>query len=140
MLWTTSVLRPPRRFTTEVMPRLQRLTSETRKAPSMNTFVPIASHSPRAAVGPYIHPARHGDVQGGSGSVATGPASVDLNNANRPADTCDGFSEVNRSFASPFEPRVPARATVAAAALPKGARHEIEAIAAVPSSSSRSRS
>ena len=106
----------------------------------MNTFVPISSHGARAAVDPYIHPVRHGDVQDCSGWVATGPASVDLTNGDRPADICDGFSEVDRLFVSPFEGRVPARATVAAADASEGARDEIEAIPAVPSSSSRSRS
>jgi 2-iminobutanoate/2-iminopropanoate deaminase len=44
------------------------------------------------------------------------------------------FSEVNAVYASYFDAAPPARATIQVAALPKGARVEIDAIAYAPSS------
>jgi 2-iminobutanoate/2-iminopropanoate deaminase len=43
----------------------------------------------------------------------------------------DDFAEVNESYAKFFGPKPPARATVGVAALPKGARVEIDCIARV---------
>ncbi|MFZ1888984.1 MAG: RidA family protein [Candidatus Binataceae bacterium] len=47
------------------------------------------------------------------------------------------FDLVNRIYGEHFEPPFPARSTVQAAALPRGARIEIEVIAMKPPSSSR---
>lgn len=115
------------------------------------------------AVGPYVHAVRHGDTLYCSGSLPLDPASGELDNASLATETTrsltnlqavcaaggtdlgfalrltvfttnlDGFSEINEAYASIFADQAPARTTVGVAALPKGARVEVDAIVAIPS-------
>ncbi|MDQ6525120.1 Rid family detoxifying hydrolase [Nocardioides sp. LHD-245] len=122
---------------------------------------PIVSDAAPAAVGPYVHAVRHGDVLYCSGSLPLDPATGELDNADLAAETrrslanleavcasagtsldralrmtiyttrLDGFAEINEVYAGAFPGNVPARTTVGVAALPKDARVEIDAIVAI---------
>lgn len=119
-----------------------------------------ASAAP-AAIGPYVHAIRHGDVVYCSGSIALDPetgeldggslgdetrgclrnlqivcaaAGTDLRHALRMTIyTTDlaGFAEINEAYGEVVGDLPPARVTVGVDALPKGARVEIDAIVAV---------
>ncbi|WP_436702371.1 RidA family protein [Nocardioides sp. BYT-33-1] len=127
----------------------------------MPTPQPIVSDAAPAAVGPYVHAVRHGDVLYCSGSLPLDPATGELDNADLAAETrrslanletvcasagtsleralrmtiyttrLDGFAEINEAYAAAFPGSVPARTTVGVAALPKDARVEIDAIVAI---------
>lgn len=131
----------------------------------MSTITPVVSDAAPEAVGPYVHAVRHGDVLYCSGSLPLDPASGVLDDADLAAETrrslanlqavcasagtslehalrmtifttrLDGFAEINDAYAAGFPGHVPARTTVGVAALPKGARVEIDAIVAIPGSS-----
>lgn len=59
----------------------------------MTTPSPVNSAAAPAAIGPYVHGVRHGDVLYCSGSLPLDPASGDLDNA-------DLASETNRALAN----------------------------------------
>jgi 2-iminobutanoate/2-iminopropanoate deaminase len=112
----------------------------------MPTPQPIVSEAAPAAVGPYVHAVRHGDVLYCSGSLPLDPATGELleavcASAGTSLDRAlrmtifttrlDGFAEINEAYAGAFPGNVPARTTVGVAALPKDARVEIDAIVAI---------
>ena len=113
------------------------------------------------AIGPYSHAVRHADVIYCSGALPLDPASGELVEASLAAATerclrnlaavCEAagtdlgqalrltvyttelsaFAEINQAYAAFFESEPPARVAVGVAALPKGARVEIDAVVAV---------
>ncbi|TYL51715.1 RidA family protein [Nocardioides sp. BGMRC 2183] len=125
--------------------------------------IPISAHDAPAAIGPYVHAVRHGDLLFCSGSLPLDPATgelrndslaqeaeaslqnlqavcaaagTDLTNALRmTVYTTDlgGFAEINEAYAAFFASWAPARTTIGVAALPRDARVEIDAIVALPS-------
>jgi reactive intermediate/imine deaminase len=128
-----------------------------------STRAAIATSMAPAAVGPYSQAVRVGDLVFCSGQIPLDPAtgalvvgdfaaqarrvldnlSAVLNEAGLGmkdvvrstiylADLGD-FAEANRVYAEYFTPPYPARSTIQAAALPKGARVEIDVIAVLPS-------
>ncbi len=114
-----------------------------------------------AAIGPYSHAVRGGDVLYCSGQIPIDPASGEIESGSLAAETAQclrnlaavcaaagselgralrltiyttelsGFAEINEAYAEFFTDEPPARAAVGVAALPKGARVEIDAIVAV---------
>ena len=123
----------------------------------------VVSPDAPAAVGPYVHAVRHGDVLYCSGSLPLDPATGALDNGSLAAETkrslanlaavcasagtdlsrvlrttiytthLDGFAEINDAYGEAFPGDVPARTTVGVVSLPKGARVEIDAIVAIVS-------
>jgi 2-iminobutanoate/2-iminopropanoate deaminase len=121
---------------------------------------PITAPNAPAAVGPYSQAVRHGDLIYCSGALPLDPGSGDLVDSSLAAETeqclcniaavceaagtelgralrltiftteLDGFGEINVAYEQFFPSDPPARVTVGAAALPKGARVEIDAIVA----------
>lgn len=119
----------------------------------------IDAGSAPAAIGPYSHAVRHGDVVYCSGQIPLDP-SGDLVTDSRAAETtrclqnlaavCEAagtdltrtiratiyttdlgsFAEINEAYGEFFAASPPARAAVGVAELPKGARVEIDAIVA----------
>ncbi len=115
-----------------------------------------------APVGPYVHAIRAGELLFCSGQVGLDPKSGELAGVTASEQTgrclenlaavCDAggttlghavrltvyltdigdFHEVNEVYASFFESDPPARVAVAVAALPLGARVEIDAVVALP--------
>jgi 2-iminobutanoate/2-iminopropanoate deaminase len=113
-----------------------------------------------AAVGPYSHATLHGGVLYCSGSLPLDPETGELANESLASETTQslrnleavcraagtglsrtlrttiyttdlgGFAEINEAYGAFFPTAPPARATVGVAALPKGARVEIDAIVA----------
>jgi 2-iminobutanoate/2-iminopropanoate deaminase len=127
----------------------------------MTARTPIdADHAP-AAIGPYSHAVRHGDVLYCSGVLPVDPTSDEIVATSVGAETvqclrnleavCDAagtslartlratiyttrlerFAEINEAYGSFFGDAPPARAAVGVAALPKGVNVEIDAIVAV---------
>ena len=124
--------------------------------------VAIATKAAPAAVGPYSQAVRVGDLVFCSGQIPLDPATGALvegdfaAQARRVLDNLSAvlreaglgmkdvvrstiyladladFAEVNRVYAEYFTPPYPARSTIQAAALPKGARVEIDVIAVAP--------
>jgi 2-iminobutanoate/2-iminopropanoate deaminase len=114
-----------------------------------------------AAVGPYSHAVRHGDTLYCSGALPLDPASGTLVTSSLGDETTqclenlaavcraagtelgqalrltifttqlEGFEEINAAYARFFPAEPPARAAIGVAALPKGARVEIDAVVAV---------
>jgi 2-iminobutanoate/2-iminopropanoate deaminase len=114
-----------------------------------------------AAIGPYSHAVRGGDVLYCSGQIPIDPASGEMESGSLGAETAQclrnlaavcaaagselgralrltiyttelgAFAEINEAYAEFFDEEPPARAAVGVAALPKGARVEIDAIVAV---------
>lgn len=114
-----------------------------------------------AAIGPYSHAVRHGDVLYCSGALPLDPESEELVTDSRGAETtrclrnlaavCEAagtdlgqalrltvhmtelsaFAEINEAYAAFFESEPPARVAVGVAELPKGAGVEIDAVVAV---------
>jgi 2-iminobutanoate/2-iminopropanoate deaminase len=114
-----------------------------------------------AAIGPYSHAVRYGDVLYCSGALPLDPESCELVTASRAAETarclrnlaavCEAagtdlgqalrvtvyttelsaFAEINEAYAVFFETEPPARVAVGVGELPKGARVEIDAVVAV---------
>jgi 2-iminobutanoate/2-iminopropanoate deaminase len=126
----------------------------------MNERTPITAPDAPAAVGPYSHAVRYGDVLYCSGALPLEPDSGEPIDASLAGETeqclrnlaavCDaagtqlgrtiratiyttnleGFNEINDAYARFFPQDPPARAAVGVAALPKGVRVEIDAIVA----------
>lgn len=126
----------------------------------MTQRTPITAPNAPAAVGPYSQAVRHGDLIYCSGALPLDPGSGDLVDSSLAAETeqclrnlaavceaagtelgralrltvftteLDGFGEINAAYEQFFPSEPPARVTVGAAALPKGARVEIDAIVA----------
>lgn len=122
----------------------------------------IAAPDAPAAIGPYSHAVRHGDVLYCSGALPVDPASGALEGASPAAATerclrnlvavCEGagtelrhalrltvyttelerFAEINEAYGAFFPSEPPARVAIGAAALPKGALVEIDAVVAIP--------
>lgn len=120
----------------------------------------ITADAAPAAIGPYSHAVRHRDVLYCSGALPLDPEGEELVTDSLGAETerclrnlaaiceaaateltqalrltiyttdLDGFAEINQAYGAFFADRPPARVTVGVAALPKGARVEIDAIVA----------
>ena len=120
---------------------------------------PVLSENAPAPIGPYSQAVRAGSELFCSGQIALDPASGQLVGEDAAAQArqalqnlgavlqaggmtyadvvkttiflidMQDFAAVNEAYAASFEGAKPARSTVAVAALPKGARVEIEAIA-----------
>lgn len=114
-----------------------------------------------AAIGPYSHAVRHGDVLYCSGALPLDPADGTLVTSSPAAETIRcldnlravcraagteleqalrvtvyttrlaSFAEINEAYSAYFRTAPPARVTVGVAELPKGASVEIDAIVAV---------
>ena len=123
---------------------------------------PIQTDDAPAAIGPYNQAIQHGELLFCSGQVPLDPASGELLSESLGAETSlclrnleavcraagttlqralrltiyttdlDAFTEINEAYGSFFTGEPPARAAVGVAALPKGARVEIDAVVAVP--------
>jgi 2-iminobutanoate/2-iminopropanoate deaminase len=113
------------------------------------------------AIGPYSHAVRHGDTLYCSGALPLDPATGELIEDSLGAATgqclrnlaavceaagaeltdaarltvyttqLEGFAEINEAYAAFFPSAPPARVAIGAAALPKGARVEIDAVVAI---------
>ena len=128
----------------------------------MTANQPIHSDQAPDAIGPYSQAVRVGDTVYLSGQIPLDPATMELVNGDIEVQTrrvfdnlvavmrsaggslgnivkltiylvdLEQFARVNTIMAEYFEPPFPSRATVAVAALPKGAPVEVEAIAHLP--------
>ena len=122
----------------------------------------VRTQNAPAAIGPYSQAVRSGDLLFVSGQIPLDPEKGELVQSSIEDEThrvmknlgavleaggaslasvvkttiylvdMNDFAKVNGVYGSYFESDPPARGTVAVAALPKGARVEIEAIARVP--------
>jgi 2-iminobutanoate/2-iminopropanoate deaminase len=122
---------------------------------------PVQTDQAPAAIGPYNQAIRYGELLFCSGQVPLDPASGELQSESLGAETrlclrnleavcraagttlqralrltiyttdLGGFAEINDAYGEFFIGEPPARAAVGVAALPKGARVEIDAIVAV---------
>jgi 2-iminobutanoate/2-iminopropanoate deaminase len=127
----------------------------------MSQRVPITAADAPAAIGPYSHAIRHGDLLYCSGAIPIEPGSGEVVDSSRGAETeqclrnlaavceaagtelrktvratiyttdLDDFPEINDAYAGFFPSEPPARVAVGVAALPKGVRVEIDAVVAV---------
>ena len=127
----------------------------------------IAAQDAPAAVGPYSQAIRFGTLVFDSGQIALDPETGELEGDTPAGETrrvmknleavlraagvtladvvkttiylvdIAHYAEVNAAYAEFFPHEAPARATVAVAALPKGARVEIDAIAVTSAKSPR---
>jgi len=125
------------------------------------TREPVTAQSAPEAIGPYVHAIRVGDLLFCSGQIPLDPRTGELTGATAAdqagrclenlAAVCDAagaglgsavkvtiyltdmgdFQAVNEVYGSFFESSPPARVAVGVAALPKGARVEMDAIVAV---------
>jgi 2-iminobutanoate/2-iminopropanoate deaminase len=123
---------------------------------------PIQTDSAPEAIGPYSQAVVHDGVLYCSGQIPLDPATGEAEDSSLGAETTrclrnlegvceaagtalehavrltvyttnlEGFAEINEAYAAFFESDPPARAAVGVAALPKGARVEIDAIVAIP--------
>ena len=123
---------------------------------------PVATDGAPAAIGPYAQAVRQGSLLFCSGQIPLDPASGQVIDGGIEAQTArvldnlaavlaaagggladvvkttvflasmDDFPAMNQVYATYFGAEPPARSTVGVAALPKGARVEIEAIASLP--------
>ena len=128
----------------------------------MTAHQPIHSDQAPDAIGPYSQAVRVGDTVYLSGQIPLDPATMELVNGDIEVQTrrvfdnlvavmhsaggslgnivkltiylvdLEQFARVNTVMTEYFEPPFPSRATVAVAALPKGAPVEVEAIAHLP--------
>ena len=126
----------------------------------MSKRAAITAPGAPAAIGPYSHAVRHGDLVFCSGALPLDPASGELvdGSLGAEAEQClrniaavceaagtelgrvlrttvfttdlDRFAEINAAYETFFPSEPPARAAVGVTALPKGARVEIDAIVA----------
>jgi 2-iminobutanoate/2-iminopropanoate deaminase len=122
---------------------------------------PIHTDEAPEAIGPYSQAIAHDGVLYCSGQIPLDPATGELEDDGLAAETTrclrsleavceasgtslrnalrltiyttqlEAFAELNDAYAAFFESEPPARATVGVAALPKGARVEIDAIVAI---------
>jgi 2-iminobutanoate/2-iminopropanoate deaminase len=123
---------------------------------------PINAPDAPAAVGPYAHAVRHGDLLFCSGQIPLDPRTGELvaGSAADQAGRClenlaavcnaagatlgdairltvyttemTSFSAINEVYESFFESDPPARVAIGVAALPRGAKVEIDAVVAIP--------
>jgi 2-iminobutanoate/2-iminopropanoate deaminase len=123
---------------------------------------PVTASDAPAAIGPYVHAIRAGDLLFCSGQIAIDPRTGDLVGATAAdqagrclenlAAVCAAagatlgdavrltiyltdmasFASVNEVYESFFETDPPARVTIGVAALPRGAKVEIDAVVALP--------
>jgi 2-iminobutanoate/2-iminopropanoate deaminase len=123
---------------------------------------PVTAPDAPAAIGPYVHAVRTGSLLFCSGQIPLDPRTGDLVGATpaEQAGRClenlaavcqaagaslgdavrvtvyvtemGSFSSVNEVYSSFFESDPPARVTVGVAALPRGAKVEIDAVVAIP--------
>jgi 2-iminobutanoate/2-iminopropanoate deaminase len=123
---------------------------------------PVTAQNAPAAIGPYVHAVRAGGLLFCSGQIPLDPRTGDLVGASaaEQAGRClenlaavcqaagtslgnavrmtiyvtdmNAFASVNEVYASFFEHDPPARVTVGVAALPRGAKVEIDAVVAIP--------
>jgi 2-iminobutanoate/2-iminopropanoate deaminase len=121
----------------------------------------VSTDAAPGAIGPYSQAVRHGTLLFCSGQIPLDPATGELVTESLGAETtrclqnleavCHaggtsldralrltvyttelaGFAEINHAYAAFFPDEPPARAAIGVAALPKGARVEIDAIVAV---------
>jgi 2-iminobutanoate/2-iminopropanoate deaminase len=128
---------------------------------SVSARMPIKAPSAPAAVGPYTHAVRHGETLYCSGALPLDPASQELVAGSLAEETTQclrnlsavcaaagtelgralrttiyttdlgGFAEINEAYGAFFRDGPPARVAVGVAALPRGARVEIDAVVAV---------
>jgi 2-iminobutanoate/2-iminopropanoate deaminase len=124
--------------------------------------LPVTAPDAPAAIGPYSHAVRHGDLLFCSGQIPLRPedgtlvddslaaatrqclknlaavceaAGTDLGQALQLtvySTELEGFAAINDAYAEFFGSKPPARAAVGVVALPKGARVEVAGIVAVP--------
>ena len=124
---------------------------------------PVDAPGAPAAVGPYVHAVRAGNLVFCSGQIPLDPASGELvgdtpaeqaarclDNLASVADAAgaslddavritvyltdmDAFASVNDVYAGYFESDPPARVAIAVVALPRGAQVEMDAVLALPS-------
>jgi 2-iminobutanoate/2-iminopropanoate deaminase len=129
-------------------------------SPEMSDRKTITADAAPAAIGPYSHAVEDHGVLYCSGALPLDPASEELvtDSLGAETDRClrnlaavceaagtelaralrmtiyttdlDGFAEINQAYGGFFADSPPARITVGVAALPKGARVEIDAIVA----------
>jgi 2-iminobutanoate/2-iminopropanoate deaminase len=122
----------------------------------------ISAPGAPAAVGPYVHAVRAGNLLFCSGQIPLDPRTGDLVGATPGAQAgrclenlaavcaaagaslgdavkltvyvtdMTSFSEVNEVYESFFESNPPARVAIGVAALPRGAKVEIDAVVALP--------
>lgn len=127
----------------------------------MRQRTPVTAPDAPAAVGPYSHAVRHGDVLYCSGAIPLDPGSDEPVGGSLEAETTqclrnlaavceaagtalgntlratiyttrlDCFAEINEAYGACFPHDQPARAAVGVAALPKGVNVEIDAIVAI---------
>jgi len=125
----------------------------------------VSTNNAPAAIGPYSQAIKAGDFIFLSGQIPIDPSTGVIVNQDIEAETrqvmqnlsgvleaahssfnhvvrstiyltnLDDFAKVNQIYASYFSSTLPARATVQVAALPRGARVEIDCIALVPTHS-----
>ena len=123
---------------------------------------PVNAPDAPAAVGPYVHAVRAGNLLFCSGQIPLDPRTGDIagGSAGAQAGRClenlaavchaagatlgdavrltvyltdmASFAEVNEVYESFFETDPPARVAIAVAALPRGAKVEIDAVVALP--------
>jgi 2-iminobutanoate/2-iminopropanoate deaminase len=123
---------------------------------------PISAADAPAAVGPYVHAMRTGNLLFCSGQIPLDPRTGDItgSSAGAQAGRClenlaavchaagatlgdavrltvyltdmASFAEVNEVYESFFESDPPARVAIGVAALPRGAKVEIDAVVALP--------
>jgi 2-iminobutanoate/2-iminopropanoate deaminase len=123
---------------------------------------PVTASNAPAAIGPYVHAVRTGGLLFCSGQIPLDPRTGDLVGATaaEQAGRClenlaaicaaagatlgdavrmtvyvtdmGSFASVNEVYASFFEHDPPARVTIGVAALPRGAKVEIDAVVALP--------
>jgi 2-iminobutanoate/2-iminopropanoate deaminase len=127
-----------------------------------NNREPVTAKDAPEAIGPYVHAIRAGGLLFCSGQIPLDPRTGDLVGATpaEQAGRClenlaavcmaagttlgdavrvtvyvtdmNAFASVNEVYSSFFESDPPARVTVGVAALPRGAKVEIEAVVALP--------
>ena len=123
---------------------------------------PVTASDAPAAIGPYVHAIRAGDLLFCSGQIAIDPRTGDLVGATAAdqagrclenlAAVCaaagatlgdavrltvyvtdmSSFASVNEVYESFFESDPPARVAIGVASLPRGAKVEIDAVVALP--------
>jgi 2-iminobutanoate/2-iminopropanoate deaminase len=123
---------------------------------------PVNAPDAPAAVGPYVHAVRTGNLLFCSGQIPLDPRTGDITGASAGAQAgrclenlaavchaagatlgdavrltvyltdMGSFAEVNEVYESFFESDPPARVAIGVAALPRGAKVEIDAVVALP--------
>jgi 2-iminobutanoate/2-iminopropanoate deaminase len=127
----------------------------------MTERTPISTPDAPAAIGPYSQAIRHGHLLFCSGQIALDAASGEFRAGSLAEETThclenlsaicaaagtslgralrltiyttqlEGFAEINEAYGAFFPDEPPARAAIGVAALPKGAKVEVDAVIAV---------